>query len=318
MLNFVKSGRVPILRAQEERNVKTSVRGGLEPNGSYEPHLVVNELALQPGGEWSPQLPGWLVIHVTSGVGYWLHPRLNWELQMGAIMLLSDQAQGCIRASQVGELRLRFFRIEPGKLIGLVNLADQALLQNAARDEKLSMRVLPANSQVADRLRELSSEKARNTLPARVQLLQLFLELFGAEFHQPQADGAGVLDARDRLRHLLNQTPVAELLELSFSRLVSQARCSPRHVSRLFTELVGVSFREKQAELRLARACDLLATTDSKVAEVALESGYQSTSLFSAMFKQRFGTSPAKWRAQLKGNGRRPAKPVLRRLRIAA
>ena len=180
------------------------------------------------------------------------------------------------------------------------------------------MRVLPANSQVADRLRELSSEKARNTLPARVQLLQLFLELFGAEFHQPQADGAGVLDARDRLRHLLNQTPVAELLELSFSRLVSQARCSPRHVSRLFTELVGVSFREKQAELRLARACDLLGTTDSKVAEVALESGYQSTSLFSAMFKQRFGTSPAKWRAQLKGNGRRPAKPVLRRLRIAA
>lgn len=318
MLNFVKSGRVPILRAQEERIVKTSVRGGLEPNGSYEPHLVVNELALQPGGEWSPQLPGWLVIHVTSGVGYWLHPRLNWELQMGAIMLLSDQAQGCIRASQVGELRLRFFRIEPGKLIGLVSLADQALLQNAARDEKLSMRVLSPNAQVADRLRELSPEKARNTLPVRVQLLQLFLELFGAEFHQPQADGAGVLDARDRLRHLLNQTPVAELLELSFSRLVSQARCSPRHASRLFTELVGVSFREKQSELRLARACDLLATTDSKVAEVALESGYQSTSLFSMKFKQRFSVSPAKWRAQLKGNGRRPATPVLRRLRIAA
>jgi AraC-like DNA-binding protein len=108
------------------------------------------------------------------------------------------------------------------------------------------------------------------------------------------------------------------LLELSFARLASQARCSPRHASRLFTELVGVSFREKQAELRLARACDLLATTDSKVAEVALESGYQSTSLFSAMFKQRLGISPAKWRAQLKGNGRKPAKLVVRRLRFAA
>jgi AraC-like DNA-binding protein len=182
----------------------------------------------------------------------------------------------------------------------------------------LSLRIMPPNARVADHLKELSSEKARNTLPARVQLLQLFLELFGAEFHQPQTDGAGVLDARDRLRHLLNQTPVAELLELSFSRLVSQARCSPRHVSRLFTELVGVSFREKQAELRLSRACDLLATTDSKVAEVALESGYQSTSLFSAMFKQRFGISPAKWRAQLKGNGRKHARLVVRRLCIAA
>ncbi len=279
---------------------------------------MVNELALRPGGEWSPQLPGWLVIHVTSGVGYWLHPRLNWELPMGAVMLLSDQAQGCLRASQVGDLRLRFFRVEPRKLIGLVSMADQAVLQNAARDEKLSLRVLPPNARVADQLQELSSEKARNTFPARVRLLQLFLELFGTEFHQPQTNGAGVLDARDRLRHLLNQTPVAELLELSFARLVSQARCSPRHVSRLFTELVGVSFREKQAELRLARACDLLATTNSKVAEVALESGYQSTSLFSAVFKQHMGISPAKWRGQLKSKARKPAKPVFRRLRFAA
>src|ERR1035437_3858057 len=133
----------PTWRALRERNVKESVRGNLKPDDSYEPQLVINELALPPGGEWSPPLPGWLVIHVSSGVGYWLHPRLNWELQMGAIILLSDQAQGCVRASQVGELRLRFFRIEPGKLIGLMSLADQALLQNAARDEKLSMRVLP-------------------------------------------------------------------------------------------------------------------------------------------------------------------------------
>jgi AraC-like DNA-binding protein len=280
--------------------------------------LVINELILPPGGEWSPQLPGWLVIHVTSGVGYWLHPRLNWELKPGAIVLLSEQIQGCVRASQVGELRLHFFRTEPEKLTGLVSLADQALMQSAAGDEKLSLRLLPPNTQFSDKVRDLSSEKARNTLPARVKLLHLFLEVFGGTFQQPHADAAGVFDARERLRQILKQTTVAELLELSFAELVSKTRCSPRHVSRLFTELVGVSFREKQAELRLARACDLLATTDSKVVEVAQESGYQSTSLFSAMFKQRLGISPAKWREQLKGNRRRPSKLVVSRLRIAA
>lgn len=280
--------------------------------------MVINELILPPGGEWSPQLPGWLVIHVTSGVGYWLHPRLNWELKPGAIVLLSEQIQGCVRASQVGELRLHFFRTEPEKLTGLVSLADQALMQSAAGDEKLSLRLLPPNTQFSDKVRDLSSEKARNTLPARVKLLHLFLEVFGGTFQQPHADAAGVFDARERLRQILKQTTVAELLELSFAELVSKTRCSPRHVSRLFTELVGVSFREKQAELRLARACDLLATTDSKVVEVAQESGYQSTSLFSAMFKQRLGISPAKWREQLKGNRRRPSKLVVSRLRIAA
>jgi AraC-like DNA-binding protein len=300
--------------------VKTSGRGSLEASDSYEPQLVLNELILPPGGEWSPQVTGWLVIHVSYGIGYWLDPRLNWELQTGTVVLLSEQiqGQGSVRASQVGELRLRFFSIEPRKLIGLVSMADQALMQDAARDEKLSLRVLSPDAQVADKLSELSSERVRNTLPARVQLLQLFLELCAVRFPRPQTGGAGVLDARDRLQHLLKQTPVAELLELSFARLVSQARCSPRHASRLFTELVGVSFREKQGELRLARACDLLATTDSKLTEVALESGYQSTSLFSMKFKQRFSVSPAKWRAQLKGNRRKPVKPVLRRLPIAA
>jgi len=49
---------------------------------------------------------------------------------------------------------------------------------------------------------------------------------------------------------------------------------------------------------------------------VAMESGYQSTSLFSAMFKQRFGTRPSKWRERVQK--RNPPIRAARRLRIAA
>ena len=296
--------------------MKKAIRGRLKPDDSYEPQLVINEIALLPGGEWSPQWPGWLVIHVSAGGGYWLHPRLNRELQTGAVVVLSDQIHGCIRASQVGELRLHFFRTEPRKLTGLVSLADQTLMQNAAGDEKLSLRVLPPNAPWSDKFRELSSEKARHSFPARVQLLQLFLEVFGGSFQQPQLGGARVFVAKERLRQTLNQTPVSELLEISFVELASKTGCSPRHASRLFTELVGVSFREKQTELRLARACELLATTDSKVVEVGIESGYQSTSLFNVIFKQHFGVSPALWREQVKR--RKPARPALKRWRFVA
>jgi AraC-like DNA-binding protein len=303
-------------RAQSECYVKTSVRGSLAPNGSYEPQLVIGEMALPPGGEWSPQLPDWMVIHVSSGAGYWLHPRMNWELQTGAVLLLSDQVQGYVRASQVGELRLQFFRMEPRQLTGLVSMAERTLMQNAAGDEKLSLRVLAPNAQFSDKFRELSSDKARNTFPARVQLLQLFLELFGGNFQQAPTEATGVFDARERLKQMLAQTPVSELIELSFPELVSKTGCSPRHVSRLFTELVGVSFREKQTELRLTRACELLATTDSKVVDVALESGYHSMSLFSVMFKHRFGSSPVKWRELARK--RKPAIHAARRLRLVA
>ena len=285
-------------------------------NGSYEPQLIIRTMELPSGGEWSPEFPGWSVIHVSQGEGYWLHPRMNCELLTGAVVLLSDQIKGSIRASQVGKLRLHFFRTEPRKLTGLVTMAEQKMLQDAAADEKLSLRVLAPNAQFSERFSKLSAKEAGNNFPERAQLLQLFLEVFGGTFQQPEASGAAAFDAKERLRQMLNQMPLSELIHLNFSDLVNKTGCSPRHVSRLFTELVGVSFREKQVELRLTRACEFLATTDSKVVDVAMESGYQSTSLFNLMFKQRFGVSPAKWRDQLKRQ--KPVKEVVRRWRFAA
>lgn len=302
--------------ARKESNVKKSVRANLKPDGCYEPQLVLCEMVLPSGGEWSPQLPGWALIHVSSGVGYWMDQRLNRELPTGAVVVWSDQVQCCIRASQVGELRLQFFRTEPVKLTGLVTLADQRLLQNAAADEKTACRVLAPNALFSEKLRKLGAKEAGNSFPTRAQLLILFLEAFGGGFDQPQAEAAAHLDASLRLRQMLDQMPVSELIDISFSELVGRTGCSPRHVSRLFTELVGMSFREKQVELRLTRARELLATTDSKVVDVAMESGYQSTSLFNLIFKQRFGLSPAKWRDRVRNQ--KPAKETARRLRVAA
>jgi transcriptional regulator GlxA family with amidase domain len=102
---------------------------------------------------------------------------------------------------------------------------------------------------------------------------------------------------------LLERTPSAELLEMSFGELARQTHCTSRHLSRLFRELVGMSFRDKRAELRLTRARDLLATSRSKVVEVALESGYKSLSLFNLMFTRHFGTSPGRWRQKHQING---------------
>ena len=99
------------------------------------------------------------------------------------------------------------------------------------------------------------------------------------------------------------QMPASDLLGLDFSELAQMTRCTPRHLSRIFHEVVGSSFRERHTELRrLARARELLATTESKVVDVAMESGYQSLSLFNLMFTRRFGMSPGRWRQTLRNN----------------
>jgi AraC-like DNA-binding protein len=265
---------------------------------SFEPHLVVKEVVLPPGSEFAPQAPGWSFFHLSRGVGYWLHPRGNHELATGSVLLLSERTQGIKRASQVGEVLLHFFRLQPQRLTGLVTLNEQQFLQNAAALEQSSLRIFRPGEAVAENFRKVCETVNGNNFRLRLQLLDLFIQAFGNELPNQTAAPAPSIDAKARLTHLLNQTPLSELLDLSFTDLVQEMRCTPRHLSRIFHEVVGMSFREKQAQVRLVRAQELLATTQCKVVEVALESGYQSLSLFNLMFKKRFGVTPGKWREQ--------------------
>jgi AraC-like DNA-binding protein len=130
----------------------------------------------------------------------------------------------------------------------------------------------------------------------RLQLLQVFMDLFDAELQKESVGPESGSDAKERLLKFLQEVPASELLHIKFSEIVQMTRCTPRHLSRIFREVVGMSFRDKHAELRLHRACELLANSESKVVDVALESGYQSLSLFNQMFARRFGMSPGKWR----------------------
>jgi len=275
---------------------------------SFEPHLVIKELTLSPGEEWPPQAPGWSCLQVTTGIAYWLHPSLNQELTPGAVVICSERGRGRVRASQVSETVIHHFRLNPDRLTGLVSHGEQQFLQHAATRDQTSVRVFRATESVAEKFthaRDWGSINGNATGPLfRVKLLDMFFHAFGEELsnHKPPIDV--MIDAKARLRVMLKETRASELLDLDFQDLVDEMRCTPRHLSRIFHQVVGMSFRDKQTQVRLVHAQELLATTESKVLDVALESGYQSLSLFNLMFKKRFGLTPRSWREQSRsGNG---------------
>jgi len=276
----------------------------MKPEGNYEPHLAVREFSVPPGGEWTPRSPGWSLIQIARGTGYFLQPQSSRELETGTTLLLAGRVQGSIRASQLCGLSLYAFRVIPARLTGLITLGEQDFLEQAAARNDFPIRILPPLNPVAVKMRELCTGGDSNGLLFRLRLLQFFVEAFGNELEQA-ASNWETADARERLRVLLERTPSAELLEMSFDELARRTHCTSRHLSRLFRELVGMSFRDKRAELRLTRARDLLATSKSKVVEVALESGYKSLSLFNLMFTRHFGTSPGRWRQKYRNNGDR-------------
>jgi len=267
-------------------------------NIPYKPHLSLTELTLPPGAEWSPRSAGWAVIQIGSGGGFWLQPKENRELETGTVLAVSPQTQGSIRASQIGSLSLQFFHVCPERLTGVLTLNEQRFFETASTREDYPVRILAATSPATALMAGVCGRKNQIGAPARLQLLQIFVELFGAELERGGFEPLPAADATERLSKFLKQTPASELINISQAELVQVTRCTPRHFSRIFREVVGMSLRDKRTELRLARACNLLATTQSKVVDVALESGYQSLSLFNLMFTRHKGLSPGEWRRQ--------------------
>jgi AraC family transcriptional regulator of adaptative response / DNA-3-methyladenine glycosylase II len=92
---------------------------------------------------------------------------------------------------------------------------------------------------------------------------------------------------------MIGQVREAELTASSLEDLAGRLGCSERHFSRLFREEFGVSFCQRQIELRLLRARQLLSNPDTKIIHVAYDSGYRHLGLFNSMFKKRFGITPS-------------------------
>ena len=245
-----------------------------------------------------PRFRGWCLSYIESGISYWQEQSGTRELAAESILLLSNEACGKLRASQLSDVAITYFCVEIEKLTGLLSLREQHFFKQAAGQKSLAARVLSHDSPMPERFKILCSNPRPNASAMRLRLLQFFMDLFESDPGRDAAMPSPWMDGRERFRKMMNRMAASDFMELSVSDLAPMMSCSPRHLNRLFRAELGASFREKQIELRMAKACELLSTSNAKVVEVALESGYQSSSVFSELFKRHFGVSPGQWRRQ--------------------
>ena len=78
------------------------------------------------------------------------------------------------------------------------------------------------------------------------------------------------------------------MLELSYK--------TQGHLNRSIKKHLGVTVTEYINSLRLEHAAKLLQTTDKKIVDIALESGFESVSYFNKIFKQKFLVTPHTYR----------------------
>jgi AraC family transcriptional regulator len=96
------------------------------------------------------------------------------------------------------------------------------------------------------------------------------------------------------------------LLEQGFSeaidldRLAEVAMMSKYHFLRTFRRIVGMTPYQYLLGLRLRHAAVRLAMSSEPISAIAFETGFGDLSTFNERFRRQLGTTPSRYRAQLR------------------
>jgi AraC-like DNA-binding protein len=164
--------------------------------------------------------------------------------------------------------------------------------------------------------RVLRSRAAAGSQADALRLAQWALDLSAEE---PEAQAAALLEIEARLRRMIpGETEAARRAARdpskagrmsrhiathfatlgSIAEVAEQVGLRPNYAMTLFKDAFGVTILDHLIHYRVAHAQQLLITTDRKVLDIALDSGFSSLSRFNVAFKRVCGLTPRAYRAQ--------------------
>lgn len=84
--------------------------------------------------------------------------------------------------------------------------------------------------------------------------------------------------------------------DMSLNGTAAQVGLSPSHLSAVFSQETGQTFKEYLTEIRIKKAKELLRTTTMKASEICYRVGYSDPHYFSHVFRKNTGLTPREFR----------------------
>ena len=276
----------------------------MEINGSMQMSKPVPlskfERIVLSGADWQLETLDWVVLQLTEGIAYVFDRKANKELPLGGMIVCPPKSCLLLTASVLGRAMFRGMTIRVNSLTGFLTALERQCLETEVARQFAPFLALPPEHPLAKRTAQVFAQDQAPTLANRLAFAQTFAELVAPQLHQAlsmQRDSEKEqLEAKGRLQQLISQLPESDLSKLSLGEMAKMLHCCERHASRLFREEQGVGFLAYVSELRLEKACDLLRRGNTKIIDVALESGHGSLAHFNYAFKKRFNMTPTQWR----------------------
>lgn len=135
-------------------------------------------------------------------------------------------------------------------------------------------------------------EQSLTNAPFLKQSLACLLEEILLTIATSKARNSGYRTLKSSIKYIhANYTEKIEIPHLAKLEGLSNSRYIV-----VFSKEMGKTPREYILDLRLARACDLLLSTDMEINQVGASSGYKDQYFFSKIFKKHMGISPQEYR----------------------
>jgi AraC-like DNA-binding protein len=264
---------------------------------SFCAHLTAHQRLVRAGTDITVASDGWLFLRVCSGGGYLMSGPVRQEIGPGDLVVIPAANRPDLRASQLGDLRLCQFGIQPEQLTGFFTAGEQQAFQYTVRQGAGCARVF--KPEVAAARLHASLCGMREQEPAvlvRATMLVVAVQALRDLLTQIPSVPGGTQSAGEKFTEMVARVPESEILRRSVTELAHECGCSERHFRRLFAKRFGVSLLRRQIEWRIEKARRLLMETDAKVIDIAQQCGFQSLGQFNQTFKRHTRFSPGAWR----------------------
>ncbi len=220
------------------------------------------------------------------------------ELEKGSLCVIppkcyhSTYAEG--ELTQMLAIRFSYGRVSgDGKIYDGFCRAIERILEPTCFDTPEN---LP--SVLLDLRREMMEKSLGWDFMCRSLLERLYIEFFRLLSKDSVAGMSCVADDSRHSRYYRIEMWFADNYskQITEDDLAREVAISKRHLSRVFADIYGMSFREKLIEVRLHRAAQLLEQTKMNIDEISSAVGYKSFSGFHRAFVRYFDCTPYEYR----------------------
>ena len=104
------------------------------------------------------------------------------------------------------------------------------------------------------------------------------------------------IDSKIHISDYISYMELHFMEDVSLTTVSSHFNTSPRYMSKLIKEKLNITFTTHLAMLRINRAKELLLDTDLSIADIYLQSGFNSKNTFLRTFKDNMGITPSEFR----------------------